>query len=230
MSYGLWQINEDFTKDQFGYNSTELTKGSRKPVSVSCNQCGIKALRAFKDLGRFHRCKSIIDNQKKCFKCKQKLSVDLFSKNRSTADGYQKVCKECFANYPCVKKNYKEKANKLHTDIDFYLGMRAIQIASTARKKNIPCTISGKNIKESLIAQDFKCFYSDIPIKFNKGIFQFDSVSIDRKDPNLGYTKDNIVLCAFAINSFKGNLTMEEFRKLIQDSLPGLLKFQSGKQ
>jgi hypothetical protein len=48
------------------------------------------------------------------------------------------------------------------------------------------------------------------------GFQGWQSPSVDRKDPRMGYTKGNIVWCCFSINSFKQNLTDYEFYEKIK--------------
>jgi len=46
--------------------------------------------------------------------------------------------------------------------------------------------------------QDGKCYYSNIPMKFNKNEWK---VSLERLDPRKGYIKDNVVLCCLEFNT-----------------------------
>jgi len=137
MAYGQWVVDEEATKLEFGYYSNELSKGSKKPVKCRCLECNIIANKRFRESSAKHKCESIINGEKKCFKCGSKKQVEEFSKNRSTFDGYQKVCKECFANYDSVKKNYKEKSNKLKSDLNTYLRNKTSGFERKCKLKNI---------------------------------------------------------------------------------------------
>lgn len=44
-----------------------------------------------------------------------------------------------------------------------------------------------------------------------QGVQQYNSMSIDRLIPNLGYIKNNIVLCMYIANTSKGSKTEVEF-------------------
>jgi hypothetical protein len=44
-----------------------------------------------------------------------------------------------------------------------------------------------------------------------KSVASWNSPSLDRKTPALGYVKENVVWCLYAINSFKGEMDEEEF-------------------
>ena len=42
------------------------------------------------------------------------------------------------------------------------------------------------------------------------------------------YTMDNVVLCSFSVNSFKGMMTEAEFKKYIKNILPNLVDYING--
>lgn len=63
--------------------------------------------------------------------------------------------------------------------------------------------------------QKGRCYYSGEEMRWNnygagKGGTQLDSMSIDRKDPEGGYVKGNVVLCTYLVNTVKTRLTEEE--------------------
>jgi hypothetical protein len=225
MSYGQWVIEKNETIKEFGYDPNVLSYGSRKPVICICSECGIKTPKRFREANRKHRCQTIINGKKKCFKCKLKLDVENFSKNRSTFDGYSKVCKECFSNYECVVKGYKKKSEKIKTDLKTYLNYKLTSIKIKSEQKNIFFNLKKDYLFELYEKQKGKCYYTKMEIKHNKGCFQFDSISVDRLDPNKGYTEDNIVLCSFGINSFKGMLNESEFKNILREYIPYLIEY-----
>lgn len=57
--------------------------------------------------------------------------------------------------------------------------------------------------------QDEKCFYTNIPITFKR--YDDAIFSLDRVDSSKGYTKDNTVICCWAINKMKQDLTLKDF-------------------
>lgn len=54
------------------------------------------------------------------------------------------------------------------------------------------------------------CPLLDIPIKKNKGTLCDTSPTLDRLDPLVGYTIDNIWVISYKANRCKSNLTLEE--------------------
>lgn len=225
MAYGQWKINEKMTIEEFGYTSSNLSKGSKYPVKVVCESCGMIANKRLREANRKHVCKSIIDDNKKCFKCKTIKNISEFSKNRTTFDGYQKVCKDCFSNYECVKRGYKTKSIKYKTTLTQYFSHKITNAKKKSEIKNLPFDLDVNFLLELYKNQNGKCFYTGIEIMHNIGVCSFNSISLDRINPGNGYIKDNVVFCANGINSFKGNSTIEEFKEILRTVIPVLKEF-----
>lgn len=226
MSYGQWQIDKELTLKEFGYNGDSLTKGSQKPVKCICNSCGVIANKRFRESNNKHICKSIINGKKKCFKCKQLKLVEEFSKNRSTFDGYQKCCKECFSNYDSVKKGYNKKSYDLKTDLKVYLRNRTSYLERKCKVKNLAFDLTKEFLYELYIKQNGKCYYTGIDIIHGVGCFENNSISVERLDPIKGYVKTNVVLAAFNVNSFKGMMNESEFKRYLDSVIPNLIKYK----
>lgn len=39
------------------------------------------------------------------------------------------------------------------------------------------------------------------------------TISLDRRNPNLGYIKENVVLCCWIVNHMKQDYSIEEFKR-----------------
>jgi hypothetical protein len=227
MSYGQWVVNEEMTFNEFGYNSNELSDGSNKPVKCVCSECGVIGNKIYRRSTAKHRCKTIIDGKKKCFKCKNFKNVEEFSKNKSTFDGYQKCCKDCFSNYSSVKNGYIKKTIKYKTNLYTYFQTKTSQLKSKSIFKNMDFDLTSGFLLELYEKQNKKCFFTNIEIKHNTGCHQYDSISVERLDPNKGYTKDNVVLAAFNINSFKGMMNEVEFKEYLDIIIPKLIEYKN---
>lgn len=72
-------------------------------------------------------------------------------------------------------------------------------------------TLTPEYIKELLISQNYKDFYT--------GLIPEDkmSYSIDRIDSSKGYIQDNVVITTTKINLMKGTMSTEEFKQTIKD-------------
>jgi len=75
--------------------------------------------------------------------------------------------------------------------------------------------------------QNGKCYYCGIDIIHNIGCSDYNSISVERLNPNLGYVKGNVALVAFAINSFKGMMNEIEFKNFLNEILPALEKYKN---
>ena len=227
MSYGQWKINEELTIQEFGYNSKGLSYGSQKPVKCECMSCGLITNKKFTYSNSKHRCSPIIDGKKRCCKCKEYRCIEEFSKNRSTFDGYQKVCKDCFSEYDCVKKGYKKKTENYKNSISHYFNSKLPNLKKKCELQNVPFDLIKGDLHNIYNSQNGKCYYTEIDITHNTGTLNFNSISIERLTPILGYTKDNVVLCSFNINSFKGIMTEDEFKNYLNLVIPKLIEYKN---
>lgn len=87
------------------------------------------------------------------------------------------------------------------------------RIKQRCRKRNVPCEITSKVFQEMWDAQNGQCFYTSNQMTLGLGTIRSvdpDQASVDRKDPNGGYTKENMVLCCLWVNCAKGRMTLGE--------------------
>lgn len=82
-----------------------------------------------------------------------------------------------------------------------------------AYKKKIPFEITTDYLKKLFDQQDGKCFYSGLPMTVADD--KKYSISVDRIDSSKGYTKDNVVLAAFIVNTMKNDLSLEDFKEIV---------------
>ena len=91
---------------------------------------------------------------------------------------------------------------------------RLNELARSARyRSSVATNIDGTYLTGLYHSQDGRCYYSGMEMELSpwgKGRTA-KSMSIDRVDSNGGYTKDNIVLCCWAVNAGKSNLSEDEY-------------------
>lgn len=87
------------------------------------------------------------------------------------------------------------------------------------RNKIMEYTISEDYIRELLLKQEYKDYYTGL-IPEN-----YEEYSIDRIDSNLGYVEGNIVITTNKVNAAKNDMTTEEFKKLISDLYNNISNF-----
>jgi hypothetical protein len=75
------------------------------------------------------------------------------------------------------------------------------------------CEITEDDLEKKLKEQGGKCFYSGIPLRTDTRAWR---PSLERKDPSLGYTYDNTVLCCLEFNGPR-QWTLHENLKLLAE-------------
>lgn len=96
------------------------------------------------------------------------------------------------------------------------------QILQWAKKRDIVCDIMVKDLIQQWEQQGWKCFYTGYDMEYKLSYFKSNSqidkskymVSCDRLDNEIGYTKENIVLCCAMINRMKSIYSYEDFLEI----------------
>lgn len=166
-------------------------------------------------------------NSKVCTRCKQLKSLDEFNKGNGKYKR-RSICRECeheIQNTPervarrrelellrrknpdYVKKTNERDKRKRLSNPKHWLWVAA---KYRAKKKNLEFTIS-----ESDIDLPEKCPLLNIPMWKNPEEACANSYSIDRINPNKGYTKDNIWVISKRANALKSDATLEELELLV---------------
>jgi superoxide dismutase len=160
----------------------------RKNICSVCGEAGHK--------------KSFHYKSKKCPVCNIVKPIDDFYKGEKY---YYSNCKKC---NNAMSRNYYTKTVEGR--------MRKIYNAAKSRslKNNIPFDITIEFVFELFKKQKGKCFYSGIEMTSEIGR---TGISIDKKTPNLGYTKENTVLTTWLVNNMKRDLTADEFKEMCKN-------------
>ncbi len=219
------ELNLVLTKEILGYNTSELVSGSHKKVIVNCLGCGKSIYREFRDVKKLHRCSVVEGNNKRCFRCKKWKNLTLFNKNPNGSGGVAKMCRDCYNSHPSVIKAEKDRCKRkseafANGNIKYYINNRVVSIKNNAKKRFIKFNIDSNFMYKLWEKQCGLCYYTGIPMqsKYKQPRFQaWDSPSVDRKNPVLGYTKGNVVWCISGVNSFKQSFTESQFKKVIQE-------------
>lgn len=168
-----------------------------------------------------HTCKECVDRKQTerywrngllyCTKCKQYKPEDDFSNNGKDGNpirhGKKTHCKECENAY---RRGF-ERALSNEDAIIAKLKMLYFAAKLRAKSKELDFDLTVEFLKELWDLQEGKCAISGIPMTYimTEGRQHFN-VSIDKINPNLGYTQNNIQLVCSAVNTMKYVLTIEE--------------------
>lgn len=91
------------------------------------------------------------------------------------------------------------------------LDRRLRSYQARAEKKGLLFDLDREWVRHICERQQGKCMYTGWDMTVEPGPKQ---VTVDRVDPNLGYTKSNCVLACWAANTAKSNLGLTEFAEL----------------
>ena len=134
-------------------------------------------------------------------------------------------CKKCISLH--MKKKYtngdffnRQEENKKWTLCNF-IHYKVQQAKHRSIRKGIEFNITNEIIEDIFKKQDGKCYFTNIELTFST--HDWNSLSIDRLDNNLGYIKDNIVLVTRFINSSKNAMTVLDFVDSIKKCHLGLI-------
>lgn len=216
-------IRNDLTFAKYGYKIESLHSGSHNKIIVECTNCKQLIHREYRYKNKTHQCSITKENKKRCFKCKcWKLTED-FPKYSRGSGGVGKMCKTCHNSHPSVIR-YEKERNETHksifnTDIHLYLKKRCYATKKQSVYKQVQFNLTPEYLIKLWESQQGKCYYSKLKMESHGKEFgwqRWNSPSLDRKDPDKGYTIGNVVWCCFGINSFKGRLNEEQFEKILQ--------------
>jgi len=170
-----------------------------------------------------------------CKDCNIKKPLINFHKDKIYVLGVRNRCKDCRKVFREERKEYinnrkrilykntitEEKRNKLNIKAkELYTKnfFNALIYTCKAKKRthNIDCDITKEYLEELYKSQHKKCYYCDVILNIIIGNKSCDQISIDRKDSNKGYVRDNVVLSCLFCNYAKNTSNIGYFEKFIK--------------
>jgi hypothetical protein len=141
-----------------------------------------------------------------CSSCKNEFELNNFFKHSQTSDGHHSWCKGC-----CTIGNNKSRA-KVNSTIEgkAKIFLQNARKASIKRSNEFQLEIS--DVVDMWDKQLKICPYSGIEMVLESG--KFNTVSIERIDSKVGYTKNNTILVCNAINRMKSDFEFNDFFNL----------------
>ena len=145
---------------------------------------------------------------RKCIACGEEKPLEAFGVSKRCKDGKLNVCK------PCLTIQAKERR---HRNPRTLLGRRFTDIKKRARRRKEKLCITLDDLIELYKKQHGLCALTKIPMSWahdgehsNSAERRGTSISVDRIDPTVGYTKNNIRLVCERANKVKSNMTDDE--------------------
>lgn len=113
--------------------------------------------------------------------------------------------------------------HRLKFDLDYKLSRLLNGSKTRASSKALPFNLTLDYLKELYEEQEGLCAVTNKPFCFTshptKYVADKDSVSLDRVDPELGYTQGNVRFVTFQVNCAKGFYTDDEFYEMCANAL-----------
>jgi len=146
---------------------------------------------------------------KECSKCGKDKQAKHFRKNQKALDGLDVQCRDCRRIYQGSRRGTEQHRMSwlswrlANIDRIMFLNARA-----RATEKSLPFTIT---VADIYIPDDCpNCGCQLIPNTNGQDVARKNSPSLDRYNPELGYTPDNIWVICNGCNGLKQNMTGEE--------------------
>ena len=151
-----------------------------------------------------------LDNLKKCKDC-----------GSTAVEGRSLRCN------PCKKKvknpqlaewrrDIRDQAIRARDGISIrYIQDRISLYKSRAKLECYPFDLDSEYLIDLWRSQSGLCFYTKQKMNIVHLKYNFWSPSLDRKDPEKGYTKGNVVWALHGVNCFKQELTFEQFLNFV---------------
>lgn len=167
---------------------------------------------------------ALLPSTKCCNICKQFLPLNMFSANNAIKkDKLSLYCRDCDKEKQEAKRRKSPEKQleygrryqaKRRESFEHRLQMLLNASKQRARANNIEHTLTLTDIKE-LYPVDGKCPVFGTTLQFNKAGFRNSSPSLDKIDPNKGYTKDNVQVLSWRANQIKSNASIQELELLL---------------
>lgn len=156
----------------------------------------------------------------KCIRCQEIKNISercrSHTKGKTWKRGHCKVCERKRLRDHHVK--FKNTAT-----LEKVIARRVVVAKARAKKKKMAFDLDTDFLLELFENQDGLCYYSKIPMSWKSN--DWYCFSIDRKNPLLGYTRDNVVLCCVAANYIKLDQDRETFKRVIEAISKNLERF-----
>ena len=150
----------------------------------------------------------ILHETKVCPSCKLEKIHAAFSKYHKTRDKLQPVCKACQSD---AKTAYRKTLNgSLRTLLDDSKKNSKVRMEN-GRVEAGKHDILFYDLENLWNVQEGKCYYSNLPMNYDRNDWK---VSIERLNPELGYTKTNVALCCLEFNHAT-NWSFDKIREML---------------
>jgi hypothetical protein len=213
----------DLTGKRFGYLIVIKEHGHKYGhISWLCKcDCGKEKITISSSLknGKTRSCGSCINSEKAIKGLKEIQTTCVWCKKSFVSKGFYNVKKTC--SKECERLyNLNQIHNRSRKDFKHILMQSLNRVSSKSLKKSKPCDLTLEFLEQKLKDQNYKCCKTEMAFEISqgKGINNRSpwSLSIDQKEPNKGYTQDNIQLVCLMYNLCKGVWSDNEVKQFVK--------------
>lgn len=200
--------------------------------NVNCETCNIEFYVSPGRLKNKHhtcskKCQGKFSSELKSTKIKTKCqtcNVDIFYKPSHFKQIKHYTCSNLCRSklMKTVTRGVNNSNFKNLTEIERFFWNKVKDYKHRSECKGIPFDLDYNFLLDLYNRQNGNCYYSKLPMKFksdegskNRGA-DYNTISLDRLDSNVGYIKDNVVWSLNCINMFKGQHSIEDIKKVMK--------------
>jgi len=129
--------------------------------------------------------------------------------------GRKSICKICLSNHYKTRDDKKEYIEKQkYWRSNNILHYRVESAKHRSKRSGIPFEITDEIVQEKINSQMGLCYISKQPLSYIEN--DWNSLSLDRLNSDLGYTVENTIVVTKFVNNSKNNLSLDEYLNLIK--------------
>lgn len=152
---------------------------------------------------------------KQCTKCGQIKSEDDFYKSQRGS-----TCKSCHLEMTRTYKREQRQDTNFRLLESFKQKERRVRLwqntlINDSKSRGYENTLILKDIDDLFDKQNGLCHWFKVPLLPSSQKKHPQQPSLDRLDRNLGYTKDNVVLCCYSANIGRNDCDEETWKKFL---------------
>ena len=148
---------------------------------------------------------------KECSNCHAILETSEYYRHNKAIDGLSSHCKKCHAVYTKDWKANNVEAKRRHKKLWARRNKEKSMLASARRRAKKKGVVFNISLKDISIPKYCPILGFEL---LREGGIQYNSPSLDRIEPHLGYIPENIQVISFRANTLKNSSTKEEIKKL----------------
>ena len=150
-------------------------------------------------------------NQLKCRTCNNTKELSKFILRKYEYPMWETECRDCLNQKEQIATLERKQTKGLEWNIKKYI----VRIKRRAKSKEIEFDLDIDYLVSLWNKQNGLCWYTKREMNFTT--HSPELFSLDRKDSNLGYTKDNVIWCCWTANNIKADISIKDLSKLLID-------------